>query len=160
MAGEPVDYSRPDATRCESNKIKLYFNKTKVIVNFVEHNLKHRFSARTLPLRMPQPTHWFERLSEEDRSFIKRFVLASGSLKAVAGEYGISYPTVRLRLDRLIEKIRVFDDAQITSEFERTLRGLYAEGKLEIETMKQLLARHRDEITAVQELQTRQEPQP
>lgn len=109
---------------------------------------------------MPQPTHWFERLSEEDRSFIKRFVLASGSLKAVAAEYGISYPTVRLRLDRLIEKIRVFDDAQITSEFERTLRGLYAEGKLEIETMKQLLARHRDELTALQELHTRQEPQP
>lgn len=99
-----------------------------------------------------QGTSWIDRLSDEDRSFIKRFLLASGSLKAVAAEYGISYPTVRLRLDRLIEKIKVFDDAQITSEFERTLRGLYADGKVDIETMKHLLIRHREELDAIQEL--------
>lgn len=99
---------------------------------------------------------WIDRLSDEDRSFLKRFLLASGSLKAVAAEYGISYPTVRLRLDRLIEKIKVFDDAQITTEFERTLRGLYADGKIDIETMKQLLIRHREELDAVQELNTPQ----
>ena len=99
---------------------------------------------------------WIDRLSDEDRSFLKRFLLASGSLKAVAAEYGISYPTVRLRLDRLIEKIKVFDDAQITSEFERTLRGLYAEGKIDIETMKRLLTRHREELDAIQELNTPQ----
>ena len=44
---------------------------------------------------------WLEYMSEEDLAFIKRFVLASGSLKDVAAGYGISYPTVRLRLDRL-----------------------------------------------------------
>ena len=44
-------------------------------------------------------------------SFIKKFVLASGSLKEVAGIYGVTYPTVRLRLDRLIQKIRLGEQA-------------------------------------------------
>ncbi|MBQ8144487.1 MAG: DUF2089 family protein, partial [Butyricicoccus sp.] len=52
---------------------------------------------------------WMAQLESEDLAFIKRFVLASGSLKAVAEEYGVTYPTVRLRLDRLIQKIEIAD---------------------------------------------------
>ena len=89
---------------------------------------------------------WLARLSDEDASFIKRFILASGSLKELAGAYGISYPTVRLRLDRLIEKIKVLDSEEIVSEFERTLRARFAEGKLDMETLKTLLAAHQDEV--------------
>ena len=89
---------------------------------------------------------WFEKLSEEDASFIKRFVLASGSLKDLAKAYGISYPTVRLRLDRLIEKIKVLDSREIVSEFERTLRARYAEGKIDMETLKALLTAHQSEL--------------
>jgi hypothetical protein len=92
------------------------------------------------------PGSWFENLSDEDTAFIKRFVLASGSLKELAKAYGISYPTVRLRLDRLIEKVRVLDDDTITSEFERTLRARYAEGRIDLETMKGLLKAHQDEL--------------
>ncbi len=47
---------------------------------------------------------WMENLDDEDISFIKRFILASGSLKEVAKEYNVTYPTVRLRLDKLIQK--------------------------------------------------------
>ena len=47
---------------------------------------------------------WIEDLEEEDLTFIKNFVLTSGSLKEMAAKYGVTYPTVRLRLDRLIEK--------------------------------------------------------
>ena len=47
---------------------------------------------------------WMAGLEDEDLVFIKKFVLASGSLKEMAGEYGVTYPTVRLRLDRLIRK--------------------------------------------------------
>ena len=50
---------------------------------------------------------WMAELEEEDLAFIKRFLLSSGSLKEVAGAYGVTYPTVRLRLDRLIQKIRL-----------------------------------------------------
>jgi hypothetical protein len=88
---------------------------------------------------------WIDRLSDEDKSFLKRFVLASGSLKAVAEEYGISYPTVRLRLDRLIEKVKVFDEDQIVSEFERQLRAQHIDGKIDHATMKLLLEAHRAE---------------
>lgn len=89
---------------------------------------------------------WLARLSDEDASFIKRFVLASGSLKDLATAYGISYPTVRLRLDRLIAKIRILDSQEIVSEFERALRARYAEGKIDMETLKYLLAAHLDEL--------------
>jgi hypothetical protein len=89
-----------------------------------------------------RPT-WLDRLSDEDRNFLKRFVLASGSLKALAQEYRVSYPTIRLRLDRLIEKIKIFDSEQIVTEFERQLRALFAEGRIDLATLKQLLAAYR-----------------
>jgi hypothetical protein len=89
---------------------------------------------------------WFSGLSDEDALFIKRFVLASGSLKELAKAYGISYPTVRLRLDRLIEKVRVLDSQEIVSEFERVLRARHAEGRIDMETLKALLAAHKDEL--------------
>lgn len=89
---------------------------------------------------------WIRALGDEDTQFVKRFVLASGSLKEMAAAYGVSYPTVRLRLDRIIAKIEVADSAQIESEFERLLRLQHAEGKVSMETLKLLLAAHRREV--------------
>ena len=89
---------------------------------------------------------WIDRMSDEDLSFVKRFVLASGSLKAMADVYGISYPTVRLRLDRLIERIKIYDSEKITSEFERVLRAQYADGKIDLATLKTLLEAHKKEL--------------
>jgi hypothetical protein len=89
---------------------------------------------------------WIEGLSDEDLMFVKRFVLASGSLKELAGAYGISYPTVRLRIDRLIHKIAVLDDQRPASPFERRLRALYADGRLDLGTLKTLLAAHEQEL--------------
>src|SRR5262245_4007541 len=86
---------------------------------------------------------WLDYLSEEDLAFIKRFVLASGSPKDVAAGYGISYPTVRLRLDRLIAKIAVVDAMDVRSEFERLLRAQHAEGRIDADTLKTLLAAYR-----------------
>ena len=91
---------------------------------------------------------WLDALNEEDRAFMKRFLLLSGSLKDLAKAYGISYPTVRLRLDRLIEKIRVHDETTHLSPFERRARALYADGKLTAETLKELLDAHRAEQEA------------
>lgn len=90
----------------------------------------------------PQP-RWVDRLSDEDLMFVKRLVLASGSLKQVAADYGISYPTVRLRLDRLIQRIKIFEASEIQSEFERTARVLLADGKIDLDSFKRLLAAHR-----------------
>ena len=90
---------------------------------------------------------WIDALEEEDVSFIKRFVLASGSLKELATVYSISYPTVRLRLDRLIQKIMLLDRQDVTSPFERLLRMQHADGKLDRQTLKLLLDAHQAEIT-------------
>ena len=92
-----------------------------------------------------QRRRWVETLSEEDLAFLKRFLLASGSLKELAKAYGISYPTVRLRLDRLIAKVKVLDSQEITSEFERQVRMFHAEGRIDMNTMNALLAAHRQE---------------
>ena len=90
---------------------------------------------------MPQPAleRWIELLSDEDRTFVKRFILTSGSLKELADAYGVTYPTVRLRLDRLIEKLKVFEKQDTDDDYERLLRGLYAEGRFDAATFRKLL---------------------
>jgi hypothetical protein len=77
---------------------------------------------------------------------MKRFILCSGSLKDLAGAYGITYPTIRLRLDRLIAKIQVVDDQQDVSPFEKLLRAQYAEGSISPTVFQQLLTTHREEL--------------
>jgi hypothetical protein len=44
-------------------------------------------------------------LSQQEQEFIVSFVKSSGSLKVMAQQLGLSYPTVRNLLDDLIEKI-------------------------------------------------------
>jgi len=99
-----------------------------------------------LPLATLDPGRsWLDHMTEEDLAFIRRFVLASGSLKEMAQIYSVSYPTVRLRLDRLIGKIRALDDEQSDTELERVARALFADGKLDVESLKTiLLAERRD----------------
>ena len=45
------------------------------------------------------------RLGSEDQQFALAFILGSGSLKEMARLYGVSYPTVRNRLDELIARL-------------------------------------------------------
>jgi len=45
------------------------------------------------------------RLDPDEQAFVLRFLRTSGSLKEMARYYGISYPTVRNRVDALIERI-------------------------------------------------------
>lgn len=96
----------------------------------------------------PRPAQhiWLDGLSEEDLAFLKRFVLACGSLKDLAAAYGVSYPTIRLRLDRLVEKVRLLDRNKSADTFERLLLSAYADGKLDAATMKSLLAAHQREL--------------
>lgn len=89
---------------------------------------------------------WFEYLSDEDLAFIRRFVLASGSLKKVAAEYGVTYPTIRLRLDRLIAKIEAVEDAEQVTHFERLLRAQFADGRISHDTFRVLLTAHRQDL--------------
>ena len=88
---------------------------------------------------------WIDLLEEEDLAFVKRFILVSGSLKEMADAYGVSYPTLRLRLDRLIEKIKILDSQKIEDRYERLLRANFADGKIDAGTFKQLLGTYQQQ---------------
>ena len=82
---------------------------------------------------------WLPELSEEDRAFIKRFILASGSLKALAKQYQVSYPTLRIRLDRLINKIKVVDDPESGNPFRMKIRMMAAEARISTIVAKEII---------------------
>ena len=86
---------------------------------------------------------WMASLEDEDAAFIKKFVLSSGSLKEVAALYGVSYPTVRLRLDRLIQKIRLSDTAE-ADPYVSLVKRLAVDDKLDFDTAKILIAAYRE----------------
>ena len=85
---------------------------------------------------------WMAGLEEEDVAFIKKFILASGSLKEVAGQYGVTYPTVRLRLDRLIQKIKLTEDTA-ADPYIATIKRLAMNEKLDLDTAKVLIAEYK-----------------
>lgn len=93
-----------------------------------------------------QERRWVEFLEDEDLAFIKRFVLFSGSLKDLANAYNVSYPTLRLRLDRLIDKIKILDNQKIEDRYERLLRAQFADGKLDAPTLKRLLTGYHEQL--------------
>ena len=76
---------------------------------------------------------WMANLDDEDMAFIRRFVLASGSLKEVAGQYGVTYPT-----DRLIQKIRMNEEAA-SEPYIALIKRLAVDEKLDFATAKVLI---------------------
>ncbi|CEH36262.1 DUF2089 family protein [Romboutsia lituseburensis] len=85
---------------------------------------------------------WMEHLDDEDLNFIKKFVLASGSLKEVANLYGVTYPTVRLRLDKLIQKINLQKD-QSSDSYVSLIKKLALDDKVDFETAKFLITEYK-----------------
>ena len=85
---------------------------------------------------------WMAELDEEDLAFVKKFLLSSGSLKEVAALYGVSYPTVRLRLDRLIQKIRLAETAE-ADPYVSLVKRLAVDDRLDFDTAKILITEYR-----------------
>lgn len=81
-------------------------------------------------------------LEDEDITFVKKFLLASGSLKEMARQYGVTYPTVRLRLDRLIQKIKLSEDTE-KEPYIALIKQLALNDKLDFETAKLLIAEYK-----------------
>src|SRR5215203_2073565 len=54
----------------------------------------------------PFPMSRLGSLPVEHQKFIEMFVLAGGNLKEIAEQTGVSYPTIRSRLDKVIESLR------------------------------------------------------
>lgn len=85
---------------------------------------------------------WIENLDEEDINFIKKFILSSGSLKEVAALYGVTYPTVRLRLDKLIQKIKL-NESKTNEPYILLIKKLALEDKLDFDTAKILISEYK-----------------
>ena len=88
---------------------------------------------------------WITELSDEDVTFVKRFVLSSGSLKAMAEEYGVSYPTIRLRLNGVIERIQALDNSP-EDEYIALIKQIALEGGMSIASARVLIASYRSKI--------------
>lgn len=74
--------------------------------------------------------------------FVKNFVLKSGSLKDMAEAYGVSYPTMRLKLDKLIEKIGLVDNNR-DDDYTRKIKAMAIDGKLSLEAARELIEAYR-----------------
>lgn len=85
---------------------------------------------------------WMTHLEAEDVVFIKKFLLASGSLKELASQYGVTYPTVRLRLDRLIQKIHMSESAE-NEPYVALIKRLALQEKIDFDTAKILISEYR-----------------
>ena len=85
---------------------------------------------------------WMINLDDEDISFIKKFIMASGSLKEVANQYGVTYPTVRLRLDRLMQKIQISEDTA-NEPYIALIKRLAVNEKVDFDTAKILISEYK-----------------
>ena len=88
--------------------------------------------------------NWILALENEDLEFIKNFVLHSGSLKEIAKIYEVSYPTVRLKLDRLIDKIKM-NDAIENEEFIKFIKSLSIDDRISVEDAKLIIEKYKQE---------------
>ncbi|MCR1897925.1 DUF2089 domain-containing protein [Irregularibacter muris] len=85
---------------------------------------------------------WMTNLDDEDLSFIKKFILASGSLKEIAKQYGVTYPTVRLRLDKLIQKIHMNENTA-NEPYISLIKRLAINEKIDFDTAKVLISEYK-----------------
>lgn len=74
--------------------------------------------------------HPLASLPREDLDLVVEFVLRSGSLKDLADAYNVSYPTIRLRLDRLIERLQAAVKGQKIDPLNELVAKLVASGEL------------------------------
>lgn len=88
--------------------------------------------------------NWILALENEDLEFVKNLVLHSGSLKEIAKIYEVSYPTVRLKLDRLIDKIKM-NDAVENEEFIKFIKSLSIDDRISVEDAKLIIEKYKQE---------------
>ncbi|WP_273126217.1 DUF2089 family protein [Bacillus weihaiensis] len=95
-------------------------------------------------MEMRDVPNWILSLEEEDVEFIKKFVLNSGSLKEVSKIYEVSYPTVRIKLDRLIQKIKLNDELD-NEEFIQFIKKLSIDDRINLEEAKLIIEKYKKE---------------
>ncbi len=80
----------------------------------------------------------FARLNREQMQFLEAFLRARGVIKDVEEALGISYPTVRSRLDELLRTLDLGDDRE--RERRRVILADLSDGKISSEQAMSMLA--------------------
>lgn len=109
----------------------IYLHFIKIVFNFVEEKLKI-MAKKVFPTVCPScggvlsvkslhcaecettvsgefEVHPLLRLTAEEQQFVTAFIRCSGSLKQMAADMGLSYPTVRNILDDIISKLQNYE---------------------------------------------------
>ena len=92
--------------------------------------------------------HPLLRLTDDDRNMVVAFVLASGSIKDLAKEYGVSYPTMRQRLNGLIDRLRQSIDGRDVDPLSDYLARLIADGRLAPDAASSIRRLHREALSS------------
>ena len=120
--------------------LKLFFIIVKIFIFYLKYKYvilqKEVINMETVPM-------WMKNLDDEDMIFIKRFLLASGSLKEVAKLYGVTYPTVRVRLNKLIDKIKLAEDKTDNDEFVELIKRYVIDEDIEFDVAKNLITEYK-----------------
>lgn len=120
--------------------LNIYFNNIKIFIFYLKFKYvilqKEVINMDTVPM-------WMKNLDDEDMIFIKRFLLASGSLKEVAKLYGVTYPTVRVRLNKLIDKIKLAEDKTDNDEFVELIKRYVIDEDIEFDVAKNLITEYK-----------------
>jgi len=87
--------------------------------------------------------HLLHQLDEDDLNMVTSFILVSGSIKDLATQYGVSYPTMRQRLDRLIERVRRLVDGTEADPLSDYLADLLTRGHLAPDVARRIRELHR-----------------
>lgn len=95
------------------------------------------------------PDHPLFELAREDLDLVSELVLKSGSLKELALAYRVSYPTIRSRLDRLIERLRAVIDGQQRDPVAELVATLVERGELTVTGARAILDLVREQATRV-----------
>jgi hypothetical protein len=95
------------------------------------------------------------RLSPEDLAMICTFVLHSGSVKALSETYGVSYPTMRARLDALIERLRQAMAGRQPDPLNEYLADLIAKGRIAAADAHKIRELHRLSVAAAESRSSR-----
>lgn len=120
--------------------LNIYFNIVEIFIFYLKYKYvilqKEVINMDTVPM-------WMKNLDDEDMIFIKRFLLASGSLKEVAKLYGVTYPTVRVRLNKLIDKIKLAEDKTDNDEFVELIKRYVIDEDIEFDVAKNLITEYK-----------------
>ena len=90
---------------------------------------------------------WITQLEADEVQFVKRFLLASGSLKEMADIYGVTYPTVRNRLDHIIRKVKLSEEG-MEDPYVSLIKKMAMEGKMDFEAAAVLIHAYREKKEA------------